>query len=158
MIFGILWTLEFSCLVFYSGNIKQREIEKERLQFEFRDCDDKLNGLVEGQSSEVDSNSISKRPKFCLQFNWRARNNSVSVMAKSQFSCPKKTNHRVPIFALSMITTDLHDNVMKTETFLWYGTVQYKVTVTHCCYSEFILNRTTRAPQVYHTDFHRDSI
>ncbi|XP_031568750.1 exocyst complex component 4-like [Actinia tenebrosa] len=32
-----------------SGNIKQRENEKERLQYEFRDCDDKLNGLVEEQ-------------------------------------------------------------------------------------------------------------
>ena len=36
--------------VFVSDNVERREIEKERLQHELRECDDKLNRQVEGES------------------------------------------------------------------------------------------------------------
>ncbi|KAK3729276.1 hypothetical protein QZH41_008516, partial [Actinostola sp. cb2023] len=39
----------------HSGNIKQREIEKERLQFEFKECDGELNELVEEQQEHLKS-------------------------------------------------------------------------------------------------------
>ncbi|XP_032229704.1 exocyst complex component 4 isoform X2 [Nematostella vectensis] len=38
-----------------SGNIKQREIEKERLQYEYREVDDELNKLVEKNQEQLKS-------------------------------------------------------------------------------------------------------
>lgn len=42
------WHIYF--YVFVSDNVERREIEKERLQHELRECDDKLNRQVESES------------------------------------------------------------------------------------------------------------
>lgn len=37
-----------------SDNVERREIEKERLQHELRECDDKLNRQVEGEMRQLE--------------------------------------------------------------------------------------------------------
>ena len=43
------WDENHFSLCFLSDNVERREIEKERLQHELRECDDKLDRQVEGE-------------------------------------------------------------------------------------------------------------